>query len=132
MGQAGHPVGGPLEALPGPRAQCTRYQTPANGYGEVSVDSSIDLSVDELLTLTEAAHLLKVGPATCYRWAMSGRLRCWRRGGRLVTTKEACEALLEPVRPPPPAFGQAQRETAQQGRHSKRTEQVLREAGILP
>lgn len=92
------------------------------------MDVPIDLDRDELLTLTEAAHLLRVGPATAYRWALKGRLRCWRREGRLVTTKGACEALLVPLAQPPPAFRQPQRAA----RMNPATERTLREAGILP
>ncbi|MES2342346.1 MAG: helix-turn-helix domain-containing protein [Pseudomonadota bacterium] len=90
------------------------------------MDVPLDLDRDELLTLTEAAHRLRVNPATVYRWAMSNRLACWRRGGRLVTTRAAVDALLVPVRPV--AFRQEQR--AQQVR-DRWTEERLREAGLL-
>lgn len=92
----------------------------------------IDLARDELMTLAEAARLLKVSPATAYRWTLKGRLRAWRREGRLVTTRAACEAMLVPVETGQrPAFGQAERPRQPQARHSKRTEQILREAGML-
>jgi excisionase family DNA binding protein len=95
------------------------------------VNAPVDLDTDEFLSITEAAHLLKVGPATMYRWLAGNKLPGFRKGGRLVVRKADLEAFLTPVRAdPPPAFRQPERE--RQAGHSRRTEKVLREAGMFP
>ena len=60
---------------------------------------------NELLTLRQVADLVGTHLATAYRWALSGRLRGFRRGGRIVALRSDLEAFLKPVEPrqPPPA-----------------------------
>jgi excisionase family DNA binding protein len=48
----------------------------------------------ELLTLAEAAKLLKVSPATLHRWLKDGRLRAYRVGPRAVRVARADLAKL--------------------------------------
>ncbi len=83
----------------------------------------LDLDRDELLTLREAADLLRVDLSTVTRWALRGRLATWKRVGRLVTCRRAAEALLVPLRVP------GRRQTA--ATVDRRTEEGLRRFGVL-
>ncbi len=83
----------------------------------------LDLDRDELLTLREAADLLRVDLSTAHRWALRGRLAAWRRMGRLVTCRRAVEALLVPLRV------SGRRQTA--ATVDRRTEEGLRRHGVL-
>lgn len=55
----------------------------------------------ELLTLEEAADLLKVDPETVRLWLKEGELQGVKRGTAWRVTREAIEAFLVAHTPPP-------------------------------
>ena len=55
----------------------------------------------ELLTVQEAAAMLKVNPITVRRFIAQGRLAAVRVGRRVRVSKEAVEQFVTPVRPRP-------------------------------
>ncbi|HKV84602.1 MAG TPA: helix-turn-helix domain-containing protein [Ktedonobacterales bacterium] len=53
---------------------------------------------EELLTVREAAQLLKISPVTITRWLKQGRLRGYHAGPRAIRIKQTdVEALLTPT-----------------------------------
>lgn len=57
----------------------------------------IDVRNSLLITVDEAASLLRKSRQTVYRYIRSHRLEAVRVGGELRTTKEACQAFIEPA-----------------------------------
>jgi hypothetical protein len=58
---------------------------------------------DDLIGMKTAARLAGVHLATCYRWALSGKLAAWRRCGHWFTSRSAVRDLFRPVPPRPAA-----------------------------
>ena len=52
------------------------------------------LASKKLLTLTEVAEYLRVSPATVRRWTNTGKLLCYRPGGRNSWRRFAPEEVL--------------------------------------
>jgi excisionase family DNA binding protein len=52
---------------------------------------------DDLLSLREAAELVRVRVPTMRRWVCEGRLRGWRRGCYYLVSKAEVMGMLEPV-----------------------------------
>ena len=50
---------------------------------------------EEILTVREVAHWLKLRPSTIYAWAASGKLPCLRLGSRIRFTRSDLLRWLE-------------------------------------
>ena len=92
---------------------------------------TIDLTAENLITLSEAARLLPTKPAPCtlWRWRSKGvngaRLECVRSGGRWLTTRHALVRFLI-------AQTQATSSNVQPAIQHPDMRSQLREAGLLP
>ena len=80
---------------------------------------------DDLVDLKAAARLAKCNLATCYRWVLKGRLRAWRRVGRLYVSRAEVLGLFAPVETRAPAERLPTR--AQTSAYTRR---ILREMGL--
>jgi excisionase family DNA binding protein len=58
---------------------------------------------EDLITTKEARRLMKTSLCTIYRWVLSGKLRGWKRVGRVMVSRSELLALLQPmpVKPKP-------------------------------
>jgi hypothetical protein len=54
---------------------------------------------DDLIDARAVARLVRAHIATVYRWLLSGRLRAWKRCGRLFASRAEALALFAPVQP---------------------------------
>lgn len=79
---------------------------------------------DDLIDLKAAARLARCHLATAYRWALSGRLRAWKRVGRLFVSRADVLALYERREVVRPERGPTRAQT------SARTQRVLAEFGL--
>ena len=80
----------------------------------------IDVRTDRLITVAEAAKLLRKSPGTIYRYIRREDLEAVRVGGELFTTEEACQRLLAPTScrySDPPLTERDKRELARHGIH---------------
>lgn len=71
---------------------------------DVRAESARELPED-LVSIVEAARLVVCSPGCVRRWALSGRVRCWKRCGRLFVSRAEVLGLFKeqrPAQPPPP------------------------------
>lgn len=89
----------------------------------------IDQIPDDLIDMRQAARVAKANIATVYRWALSGRLRCWKRAGRRFVSRAELLSLFVPVqskngRVPPAQAALTRRQQEAQ------TRRILQEHGL--
>ncbi len=67
----------------------------------MNTQEPVDAVPDDLIDTKTARRLVKVDLSTLYRWLQSGKLRAWKRVGRLLVSRSEVLALLRPVEPKP-------------------------------
>ncbi|MFO0865008.1 MAG: helix-turn-helix domain-containing protein [Gemmataceae bacterium] len=83
---------------------------------------------NDLLGLREAAELARCNTQAIFRWIKKGKLRGWRRVGRMFVSKAEVLGLFEPMEGPRERT--RRRPSTAQG-SSPETIELLRQRGIL-
>ena len=81
---------------------------------------------DDLITTAEVVEAFVVKLETLYSWVHRGRLRAWKRMGRLYVSRSEVEELYVPVAAPVPIVPERERARERRERWRRTREELAR------